>query len=99
MVLGTVTVPFSDLALQIIVGAIVAALTGRAMRGAGFGLLGDLLFGVIGAIGANFLVSTFNLFNSGQYGLVGELIVAAIGAILLVVIVRLFTNRRSTSAA
>jgi uncharacterized membrane protein YeaQ/YmgE (transglycosylase-associated protein family) len=99
MVLGTVTLSFSDLALQIIVGAIVAALTGRAMRGAGFGLLGDLLFGVIGAIGANFLVSTFNLFNSGHYGLVGELIVAAIGAILLVVIVRLFTSRRSTSAA
>ncbi len=99
MVLGTVTLSFNDLALQIIVGAIVAALTGRAMRGAGFGLLGDLLFGVIGAIGANFLVSTFNLFNSGHYGLVGELIVAAIGAILLVVIVRLFTSRRSTSAA
>ena len=57
MVLGTVTCHFSDLALQFIVGAIAAAVTGRAMRGAGFGLLGDLLFGVIGAIGANFVVS------------------------------------------
>jgi uncharacterized membrane protein YeaQ/YmgE (transglycosylase-associated protein family) len=98
MILGTVSLTFSDLALQVIVGAIVAGFMGRAMRGAGFGLLGDLLFGVIGAIGANFVVSYFGLFNSGHYGLVGELIVAAIGAILLVVIVRAFTSRRSTNA-
>jgi uncharacterized membrane protein YeaQ/YmgE (transglycosylase-associated protein family) len=99
MVLGTVTLTFNDLALQFIVGALVAGFTGRAMRGAGFGLLGDLLFGVIGAIGANFVVSYFGLFNSGHYGLVGELIVAAVGAILLVVVTRVFTGRRSTSAA
>jgi uncharacterized membrane protein YeaQ/YmgE (transglycosylase-associated protein family) len=98
MAFGTVTLTFSDLALQFIVGAIVAALTGRAMRGAGFGLFGDLLFGIIGAIGANFIVSYFNLF-SGQYGLVGELIVAAVGAIILVVLVRLFTSRRAASNA
>jgi uncharacterized membrane protein YeaQ/YmgE (transglycosylase-associated protein family) len=99
MVFGTLTLTFSDLALQIIVGAIAAALTGRAMRGAGFGLLGDLLFGVIGAIVANFAVSYFNLFNSGHYGLPGEMIVAAIGAILLVVVTHLFSGRRSSSAA
>jgi len=96
MVFGTVTLTFSDLALQFIVGAVVAALTGRAMRGKGFGLFGDLLFGIIGAIGANFIVSYFNLFGSGKYGLVGELIVAAVGAIVLVVIVRALTSRRST---
>lgn len=99
MVFATVTLTFSDLALQFIVGAIVAALTGRAMRGAGFGLFGDLLFGIIGAVAANFIVSYFNLFNSGSYGLVGELIVAAVGAILLVVIVRALTSRRSATNA
>ena len=99
MVFGTLTLTFSDLALQIIVGAVAAALTGRAMRGAGFGLLGDLLFGVIGAIVANFAVSYFNLFNSSHYGLPGEMIIAAIGAILLVVGVHLFSGRRSSSAA
>ena len=98
MVLGAVTVTFSDIALQILVGAVAAAITGRAMRGEGFGIFGDLLFGIIGAIGANFVVSYFGLFNSGNYGLVGELIVAAVGAILLVVIVRLFTANRTTRA-
>lgn len=99
MVIGAFTFTFSDLALQFIVGAIVAGITGRAMRGAGFGVLGDLLFGVIGAIGANFVVSYFSLFNSNHYGLVGKLIVAAVGAILLVVLVRAFTGRRASNVA
>ncbi len=98
MVLGSVSFTVSDLVLQFIVGALAAAVTGRAMRGAGFGLLGDLLFGVIGAIGANFIVSSFGLFNSGNYGLVGDLIVSAVGAILLVVVVRLFTGNRTSRA-
>ena len=99
MVIFDFTVSFSDLALQILAGAIVAALVGRILQGNGFGLIGDLLFGVIGAIGANFVVSTFSLFNIAHYGLPGELIIAIIGAILLVVIVHLFTYRRSARAA
>jgi uncharacterized membrane protein YeaQ/YmgE (transglycosylase-associated protein family) len=99
MVLGAITLTFSDLALQIVIGAIAAALTGRAMRGAGFGLLGDLLFGVIGALVANFAVSYFNLFDSGHYGLPGEVIIAVIGAVLLVVVTHLFSGRRTSSSA
>lgn len=99
MVLATVTFTLSNLVLQIIVGAIAAGLVSRAMRGAGFGLLGDLVFGALGAIGANFAVSYFGLLTASQYGLPAELIVAVIGAILLVVIVHLFTgifSRRRT---
>ena len=96
MVIADVTVTFSDLALQIIVGAIVAGLIGRVVQGGGFGILGDLLFGVLAAIGANWVVAYFKLFNVDQYGLIGELIVAAIGAIVLVLLVHLFTYRRST---
>jgi uncharacterized membrane protein YeaQ/YmgE (transglycosylase-associated protein family) len=99
MIIASFTVTFSDLALQILAGAIAAGLVGRILQGGGFGLIGDLLFGVIGAIGANFVVSTFNLFNIAKYGLPGELIIAVIVAILLVVIVHLFTYRRSARAA
>ena len=89
------TVAFSDFALQIIVGAIAGGIVGRAMRGGGFGLLGDLLIGAIGAIAAVFVVSYFALFNIKQYGLTGELIVAAVGAILLVVVVHKLTSRKT----
>jgi uncharacterized membrane protein YeaQ/YmgE (transglycosylase-associated protein family) len=98
MVLGAFTVTFSDLALQIIAGAIAAGLVGRALRGGGFGLLGDLVIGAIGAIWANFVVGYFGLFNLTRFGLMGELIVAIIGAILLVVLVRLVTSRRTMRA-
>ena len=99
MIVAALTVTFSDLALQIIAGAFAAAATGRAMRGRGFGLFGDLLFGIIGAIAANFVVSYFSLFNLGHFGLIGELIVAIIGAILLVVLLHMLTGFRSTRPA
>jgi uncharacterized membrane protein YeaQ/YmgE (transglycosylase-associated protein family) len=99
MVLSSFTVTFSDLALQVVAGAIAAGLTGRAMRGGGFGLVGDLIIGILGAVGANFVIGYFNLFNLTQFGLVGELIVAIIGAIVLVVLLHLFTSRRTARTA
>ena len=98
MVIADFTVNFSTLVLQIIAGAIAAAIIGRVVQG-GFGLIGDLVFGVIGAVGANFLVGVFNLFNVGNYGLPGALIIAIIGSILLVVIVHLFSGRRARATA
>jgi len=98
MVIADFTVTFTVLVLQILVGAIAAGIIGRVVQG-GFGLIGDLLFGIIGAIGANFLVSHFNLFNVNQYGLPGALILAIIGSILLVVIVHLFSGRRAQATA
>ena len=98
MIIADFTVTFTVLVLQIIAGAIAAAVVGRVVQG-GFGLIGDLLFGVIGAIGANFLVSNFNLFNVNQYGLPGALILAIIGSILLVVIVHLVSGRRARATA
>jgi uncharacterized membrane protein YeaQ/YmgE (transglycosylase-associated protein family) len=98
MVLSSFTVTFSDLALQIVAGALAAALTGRAFRGGGFGLIGDLIIGILGAVGANFVIGFFNLFNLTQFGLIGELIISIIGAIVLVVIVHLFTSRRTARA-
>jgi uncharacterized membrane protein YeaQ/YmgE (transglycosylase-associated protein family) len=99
MIIAALTVTFSDLVLQIIAGAVAAAATGRAMRGGGFGLFGDLLFGILGAIGANFVVSYFGLFDLVRFGLIGEIIVAIIGAVLLVVLVHLLTGLRGSRPA
>jgi uncharacterized membrane protein YeaQ/YmgE (transglycosylase-associated protein family) len=98
MVLGAFTVTFTDLALQIIAGAIVAVIVGLAMRSRGLGILVDLIVGVIGALLANFVIGYFALFNLTKYGLVGELIVAVIGAIILVVLLHLVTGRRFARA-
>jgi uncharacterized membrane protein YeaQ/YmgE (transglycosylase-associated protein family) len=61
--------------------------------------LGSLCLVQLGAIAASFVVSYFNLFNVARFGLPGELIIAIIGALILVVIVRLFTPRRTGGAS
>jgi uncharacterized membrane protein YeaQ/YmgE (transglycosylase-associated protein family) len=109
MGIAAFTVTFSALAAQILAGASAAGLVGRALLGGGFGLIGDVLFGVIAAIVANRVVGYFALFHVGQYGLLrygllrygllGELILAISGAIVLVEIVHLFTYWRSRARA
>jgi uncharacterized membrane protein YeaQ/YmgE (transglycosylase-associated protein family) len=76
----------------IVIGAIAGWLAGVFMRGNGFGLVGDVIVGVIGAfIGAYVFRSTGAELGVGQ---AGALIVAFVGALLLLFVVRLFTGRR-----
>jgi uncharacterized membrane protein YeaQ/YmgE (transglycosylase-associated protein family) len=57
------------------------------VKGGGFGLIGDLVVGVIGAILGGWLFSAFGASAGG--GLLGSIIVATIGAVVLLFIVRL----------
>jgi uncharacterized membrane protein YeaQ/YmgE (transglycosylase-associated protein family) len=75
----------------IIIGIVAGWLAGQIMKGGGFGLLGDLIVGVIGAVIGGFL---FGLLNISAGGLIGSLITATVGAIVLIAIVRFF--RRGT---
>jgi uncharacterized membrane protein YeaQ/YmgE (transglycosylase-associated protein family) len=70
----------------LIVGLIAGWLAGVLVRGGGFGVVGDIVIGVIGAVLGGWLFSTFGASAGG--GLVGSIIVATIGAIVLLVIVR-----------
>ena len=71
----------------LIVGLVAGWLAGILVKGGGFGLVGDLIVGVIGAFLGGFLFSTFGVSMGG--GLVGSLIVATVGAVVLLFIVRL----------
>jgi uncharacterized membrane protein YeaQ/YmgE (transglycosylase-associated protein family) len=70
----------------LIVGLVAGWLAGMLVKGGGFGLIGDLVVGVIGAILGGWLFSTFGASIGG--GLIGAIIVATIGAVILLVIVR-----------
>jgi uncharacterized membrane protein YeaQ/YmgE (transglycosylase-associated protein family) len=70
----------------LIVGLIAGWLAGVLVKGGGFGLIGDLVVGVIGAFIGGFLFSFLGLASNG--GLLGSIVVATIGAVVLVVIVR-----------
>jgi uncharacterized membrane protein YeaQ/YmgE (transglycosylase-associated protein family) len=71
----------------VLIGIVAGWLAGQIMKGGGFGLFGDLIVGVIGALLGGFL---FRLVGIQAYGLLGSLIVATIGAIVLIVLLRLF---------
>ena len=74
----------------IIIGGIAGALAGRVVDGGGFGILGDIIVGILGALLGGFLAHVFGLDNS--VGLLGSFILAFIGAVILLGLVRLFTR-------
>lgn len=77
----------------LIIGAVAGWLAGQFMRGNGFGLLGDIIVGVIGAfIGGYLWPSGISIVSNP---LIGRLIVAFVGAILLLFVARLFSGRRA----
>ena len=72
----------------LLIGAVAGWLAGLLMRGGGFGLLGNIVVGIIGAFVGGFLFGLVGLSAGG--GLVGSLITAVVGAAALLFIVGLF---------
>jgi uncharacterized membrane protein YeaQ/YmgE (transglycosylase-associated protein family) len=72
------------------VGLVAGWLAGKIVRGAGFGIIGDIVVGIVGALIAGLI--GFNV-PVGNH-IISEIITSAIGAIILLLIVRLVQNRR-----
>jgi uncharacterized membrane protein YeaQ/YmgE (transglycosylase-associated protein family) len=75
----------------LLIGLAAGWLAGQIMKGGGYGLLGDLIVGVIGALLGGWL---FGLLGISAGGLLGSLITATIGAIVLIALLRLISRRR-----
>lgn len=75
-----------DFVWFLLVGLAAGWLAGVLIKGGGFGLVGDLVIGVLGAFVGSFLFRLLGFYAIG--GLLGNLVVATIGAIALIAIVR-----------
>ncbi len=79
----------------LIVGLIAGFLASLVMRGGGYGIVGDIVVGLVGAFIGGFLASLVGL---GSSGLIGTIIIAFIGACILIAVLRLvsrsYPNRR-----
>ncbi len=75
------------LVIWLLIGAIAGWLAGQIMKGGGFGLVGDIIVGIVGAFIAGELFPRLGIELGG--GLVGVIIAAAIGACLLLFVLRL----------
>jgi uncharacterized membrane protein YeaQ/YmgE (transglycosylase-associated protein family) len=69
------------------VGLIAGWLAGKIVRGTGFGIIGDILVGIAGALVASYLFPKLGI-HLGT-GLLSKILYSAIGAVLLLLIVRL----------
>src|SRR5712672_323118 len=71
----------------LIVGAVAGWLAGQIVRGMGFGLIGNIVVGIVGAFVAGWLLPRIGIVIGG--GTVGSIINATIGAVVLLVIIGL----------
>jgi uncharacterized membrane protein YeaQ/YmgE (transglycosylase-associated protein family) len=71
----------------ILVGLVAGWLAGQLMKGGGFGVIGDIVVGIIGALIGGLLFSSLGVSAGG--GLLGAIIVATIGAVVLIALLRL----------
>jgi len=90
---------FADIAMMpggiiawLVVGLIAGFLAGRVMEGGGFGVLGDIIVGLIGALVGGFLTSYF---VHGTTGFWGSIVVAFIGSCVLIAIARAVAPART----
>jgi uncharacterized membrane protein YeaQ/YmgE (transglycosylase-associated protein family) len=75
-----------NLIIFLLIGIVAGWLAGRIMKGGGFGLLGDMVVGVIGAFVGGWL---FGLLGITAGGLLGLLVTAFVGALVLLYLIRL----------
>jgi uncharacterized membrane protein YeaQ/YmgE (transglycosylase-associated protein family) len=76
-----------SLIIWLIVGGIAGWLAGMVVKGGGFGLIGDIVVGIVGALIAGWLLPQIGIAIGG--GIIAAIINAFIGAVILLLIVRL----------
>lgn len=69
----------------LLIGLIAGWLAGKVVRGGGFGVIGDMIVGVIGAFLGGWL---FGVLGISAGGLIGSLITAFVGAVVLILLLR-----------
>ncbi|MBT1160064.1 GlsB/YeaQ/YmgE family stress response membrane protein [Aminobacter anthyllidis] len=76
-----------SLLIFLLVGAVAGWLAGQLVKGYGFGLIGNIVVGIVGALIAGWLFPAIGI--SLGSGIVAAIIHATIGAVILLVLLRL----------
>ena len=71
---------------SIIIGLIAGWLAGQVMRGSGYGILIDILLGLVGGVIGGWLFGALGVFPGG--GVIGSILVSFVGAVILVALSR-----------
>jgi len=75
----------------LVVGLVAGWLAGQFMKGGGYGLVGDIVIGIVGAFVGGLLFTL--LLPGSSAGLLGSIVVAFIGAVVLIAAIRALPGR------
>ena len=79
----------------LVVGLIAGWLASQVMRGGGYGLIGDIIVGIVGALIGGFLAANLlNMPNAVNGINITSILVAFVGAVILLAILRVVSGRR-----
>ena len=79
----------AGIVVALIIGAIAGWLAGVIVEGGGFGLLGNILVGIVGAFVAAWLFPRLGLGLTLGGGIVGAIVTSTLGAVVLLLIINL----------
>ncbi len=79
----------NDLLVFLFIGLIAGWLAGILVKGRGFGILGDIIVGVIGAELGGWMFGKLGL---SAYGFIGAVFMAFVGAVALLAVIKLVVN-------
>jgi uncharacterized membrane protein YeaQ/YmgE (transglycosylase-associated protein family) len=77
----------------ILVGLVAGWITGKLMKGGGYGFILDIILGIVGAVVGGYIATALGI--SPQGGLIYTILIAVGGAVLVVFVVRLITGKRA----
>lgn len=73
------------LLILLLIGAIAGYLAGVIVKGYGFGVVGNVIVGIVGAVLAGWLLPRLGLFPGGD--IIGQIVSATIGAVVLLILI------------
>jgi uncharacterized membrane protein YeaQ/YmgE (transglycosylase-associated protein family) len=81
-----------QLIVTLIIGAVAGWLAGKLTLGGGFGIIKNLILGIVGAVVGGWLFSLLGIKIGGEW--IGPIVTSTAGAVLLIVIIGFITKKK-----
>lgn len=75
------------LLILLLIGAVAGFLAGMVVKGYGYGVVGNIVVGIVGAVFGGWLLPRLGLYTGGD--IIGQIIAATLGAIALLLVIGL----------
>jgi uncharacterized membrane protein YeaQ/YmgE (transglycosylase-associated protein family) len=81
-----------QLLVTLLIGAVAGWLAGKITKGGGFGIIMNIVLGIVGAVVGGWLFGILGITIGGEW--VGPIVTATVGAIVLIVLIGFITRKK-----